>query len=130
MPGAFDAKLAADDFLQLSRANELRDGQPADGNDQARPQNSNLCIQPRRAVADLLRRRNTIGAARAFTRKTAAHRSEINFRANSGFIQPAELFEPAEQRSAGGMRERPLQNRFARPGGLANDHYLADNRAT
>ncbi len=116
MPGAFDAKLAADDFFQLSRTNELPDSQPANGNDEARPQNSDLRIQPRRAVTDLLRRRNAIGAARAFPRKTAAHRGEINFRANSGFIQPAELFEPAKQRFAGRMREGPSQNRFARPG--------------
>ena len=79
MPGTLTAKFPADYFFQLRAIDELRDSEPADGNDEARPQNSDFIIHPGSAVANFVRSRNAICAARIFSGKTAAHRCEIKF---------------------------------------------------
>ncbi len=129
VPCPLNAKPATDYFLQLRALDELRDSQSTDWNNEARPQNFDFIIHPRRAVANLVRSWNTICAARILSGKTPADCREINFRSNSGFIHPAEFLEPVEKRLAGGMRERSLQDRFPRPGRLTNDHYIAQNCA-
>jgi hypothetical protein len=87
-------------------------------------------IHPRRAVANLVRSRDTICAARIFSGKTATHRRKINFRPNSRFIHSTEFFEPAKKRLAGGVRKWSLQNRLARSGRLTNDHYVTHDCAS
>ena len=79
MPGTLTAKFPADYFFQLRAIDELRDSEPADGNDEARPQNSDFIIHPGSAVANFVWSWNAICAARIFSGKTAAHRCEINF---------------------------------------------------
>ncbi len=130
MPGTLNTKFAADHFFQLRRIDELRDSQPTDGNDEARPQNFDFVIHPGSAVANFVRSRNAICAARIFSGKTAANGGEINFRPNRGFVYAAEFFEPAEKCLASGMRKRSLQNRFSWTGCLTNDHYIARDCAT
>ncbi len=129
MPGTLNAKFAADHFFQLRRIDELRDSQPTDGNDEARPQNFDFIVHPGRAVANFVRSRNAIRAARIFSGKTAANRCEINFRTDCRFVHPAKFFEPPKKRFASGMRKRSLQNRFPRTGCLPNNHYVAHDCA-
>src|SRR5215510_13865504 len=125
MPCALNTKFAADHFLQFRAIDELGDSQPTNRNNETRSQNFDFIIDPRRAVANLVRSRNAICAARIFAGKTAADRCEINFRSNGGFVHPTEFFEPAEERLAGGMRKRSLQNRFPWTWRLTNDHHVA-----
>ena len=129
VPFPLNAKLATDYFLQLRAVDESYDSQSTDWNNEARPQNFDFIIHPRRAVANLVRSWNTICAARILSGKTPADCREINFRSNSGLIHPAEFFEPSKKRFASGMRERSLQNRFPRTGSLANDHDVAHDCA-
>lgn len=126
---ACDPEFSADYFFQFLAVDELHDGQSADWNDKARPQNSDLIVDPRRAVANFIRRRNAIRTAGILTRKAAAYCSEINFRANSSLIHSAKLFEPAKKRFASSVRKWPLQQRLPRAGCLSNDHHIADNCA-
>jgi hypothetical protein len=86
-------------------------------------------IHPGRAIANLIRRRNTIAAARVFSGKTSADRREINLRANGSFIHSARFFEPAEKRFASSVRKRPLQNGFSGPGCLPYEYHIAHHRA-
>jgi hypothetical protein len=129
VPCALNTKFAANDFFQLRAIHELHDSQPTNWNNQARSQNFDFMIHPRRAVANLVRSRNAICAARILSGKTSADSGEINFRSNCGFVHPAELLEPPEKRLSSCMRERSLQNRFPRAGRLTNDHYVAYNCA-
>src|SRR5438105_5158038 len=122
---ALDAKFAADHFLQFRTIDELRDSQPPDRNDETRSQDFARVIHPQRAVANLVRSRDPICAARILSGKTPADRCEINFRSNRGFIHPAKLFEPAKKCLTGGVRKWSSQNRFSRSGCLTNDHYVA-----
>jgi len=126
---SLDTKPAADHSFQLRAIDELRDSQPTDGNDEARPQNFDFIIHPGRAIANLLRSRNTICTARIFSGKTAADRGEIDFRSDGGFVHPAEFFEPAKKRLASCMRKRSLQNWLSWAGRLTNDHYIAHDCA-
>ena len=127
IPGACNSESSANYFLQFFAVDKLHDSQPSDGNNQTRPQNSDLVVHPRRAVANLVRCRNAIRAAEIFSRKTAADGREINLRSNGGLVHPAELFEPPKKRFASSMCKRPLQNRFPRTGRLANDDDVAHN---
>lgn len=129
MSGTLNTKFAADHFFQLRAIDESCDRQPADRNDEARPQNFDFIIHPGSAVANFVRSRNAICAARIFSGKTAADRCKINFRSHRGFVHPAEFFEPAKKCLASSMRKRPLQNRLPWTWCLPNDHYIAHNCA-
>src|SRR5438876_9360358 len=129
VPGTLNAKFAADYFFQLRAIDELRDSQPADRNDETRPQNFDFMSHPGRTVANFVWSRNAISATRIFSGKTAADRCEINFRTDCSLIHPTEFFEPTEKRLAGGVRKRSLQHRLPWTGGLSNDHYIAHNGA-
>src|SRR2546421_1801391 len=124
------AKLSTDKALQLLALDELGDGQSPNRNNEPRLQYFDLIIHPGRAIADLIWRRNSVGATGRFSGKTSTNRRKINFRAHGGFVNPAEFFEPTEQRLAGGMCEWPFQSGLARPGRLANDYHLTQKRTT
>ena len=126
---SYDAEFLPNHLLQPYTIDKLRNRQSANRNNETRAQNSDLIIHPPRAIANLIRRWDAVGAARTFTRETAADGSEIDFRSNGGFVHSAKLFEPTEECFAGGVRERPFQRRFPRTGRLANDYYIADDRA-
>src|SRR3989442_6298337 len=79
---AFNTEFAADDFVQRSAIDEPRDGETTDRDYETRSQNFDLFIQPGRAIANFIRRRNAIAAVRSFTRKTSAYCCEINCRSN------------------------------------------------
>ena len=108
VPSTLNTKFAADYFFQLRAIDELRDSQPADGNDEMWLQDLNLITHPRRTVANLIRDRNAIRAGGIFSGKTPTDRCEINLRSNCGLIHPAEFFEPPEKSFTCGMREWPL----------------------
>src|SRR6267378_1586688 len=129
MPGTLTAKFPADHFFQLRTIDELRDSQPADGNDKARPQNFDFVIHPGSAVANFVWSRNSIRAARISSRKTAADRCEINFRTDCSFVHRAEFCEPPKKRLTSGVCKRSLQHRFPWTGRLTNDHYIAHDCA-
>jgi len=129
MPRTFYLKFAADYLLQFFAVDELRDSQPSHGNDETRPQNLSLLMHPRRAIANLVRGWNAIGAAGIFSGKTPADRGEINLRSNCGLVHPAEFLEPSKKCFACGMCKRSLQHWFPRTGRLTDDHYVADDCA-
>ena len=134
-----DAKFAANYALNLQgklsacptvrTVDELHDRQSTDGNDETRLQNSNLIIHPQRTVANLIRRRDAIGAAGIFAGETTADGGEIDLRSNGGFVHSTKLFEPTEECFAGSVRKRSFQRWFPRTGCLPNDHHIADDRA-
>src|ERR1700730_13508250 len=76
--GAANSKFAADDFLEFVARNKLGDSEPADRDDETRPQNFELFVHPARAVTNFIRRRNAIAAGRSFTRKTPTYRREVD----------------------------------------------------
>ena len=127
--GTRDTESATDHVLQLCTVDELRYRQSADWNDEMRPQNSNLIVHPKRTVANLVRRRDAIGAARIFAWETTANSGEVDLRPNSGFVHSAKLFEPAKECFPCCMRKRPFQRWFARSRRLSNDHDIAHDRA-
>ena len=125
-----DAKFAANYVFQFCTVDELHDCQPTDGNNETRLQNSNLIIHPRRTVANLIRRRDAIGAARIFAGETTADGGEIDLRSNGGFVHSARLLEPTEECLAGSVRKRSFQRWFPRTRRLADDHHIAHDGAT
>jgi hypothetical protein len=124
-----DAKFAANKVLQSCAVDELRDRQSADRNNEARLQDANLIIHPQRTVANLVWRRDAVGASGIFAGETAADGGEIDLRSDGSFVHSAKLFEPTEERFAGSVRKRSFQRRFSRTGRLPNDHHIADDRA-
>lgn len=120
-----DGKFVPNNIFQFYAGDELHDRQSANGNNKMRLQDPNLSIQPQRTVANLIGRRNAVGAAGIFAWETPADRREIDLRSNNSLVYAAELFEPAEECFSCGVRERPLQRRFPRTGRLPNDHYVA-----
>src|SRR5207248_1205865 len=120
-----DAKFAANYAFQFCTVDELHDRQSADGNNETGLQDSNLIIHPQSTVANLIRRRNAVGATGILARETTADGSEIDLRSNGGFIHPAKLFEPTEECFPGSVRKRSFQRRFPGTGRLPNDHYIA-----
>src|SRR5438094_7023009 len=129
VPGTLNAKFAADYFFQLRAIDELRDSQPADRNDETRPQNFDFMSHPGRTVANFVRSRNAISAARIFSGKAAADRCEINFGTDCSLIHPTEFFEPPKKSLASCVRKRSLQHRLPWTGGLTYDHYIAHDCA-
>jgi len=124
-----DAKFAANYVFQFCTVDELHDRQSADWNNETRLQNPNLIIHPQRTVANLIRRRDAVGAAGIFAGETTADGGKIDLRPNGGFVHSAKLFEPTEKCFAGGVRERSFQHWFPGTGRLPNDHYVAHYRA-
>src|SRR6266480_4698581 len=129
VPGTLNAKFAADYFFQLRAIDELRDSQPADRNDETRPQNFDFMSHPGRTVANFVRSRNAISAARIFSGKAAADRCKINFGTDGSLIHPTEFFEPPKKSLASCVRKRSLQHRLPWTGGLTYDHYIAHDCA-
>ena len=113
-------KAAADHVFQFYERNKARDGESSNRNDEMRAAGCRTRRSSRRNnfgfPADLERDR----FRRRFARETAADRGEINFGAHFNFAQTAEFLEPAEQSSAGCMRERPFRDRLVDAGRLAN----------
>lgn len=126
---ALGPELSPNHIFERVEWNELGNGEPADRNDQSRSQDFELIIQPRRAIADFVRRGHPIAAAGRFSGKTTNNRGEINCRSDRGLIHAAELFEPAEESSTGGMRERSRQGWLADARRLTDNHDLAQDRA-
>src|SRR6266853_3210719 len=104
-----DTESATDHVLQLCTVDELHNRKPANGNDEMRPQNSNLIIHPQRTIANLIRRGDAIRARGIFAGKTTADSGEINSRANGDFVHSGKLFEPTEKRFPSSVRKRPFQ---------------------
>jgi hypothetical protein len=123
------SKFVANYVFQFCAVDESHDRQSADGNDETRLQDPNFIIHPHRTVANLIWCRDAVGAAGILAWETAANGGEINLRSDGGFVHPAKLFEPTEERFAGRVRKRSFQYRFSRTGRLADDHYIAYDRA-
>jgi hypothetical protein len=127
--GAPYSKPATDHAFQLFAVNELRDGQTAHRNYETRFQNLDLVIHPGRAIANFIRRRNTIATGWSFAGETSTDRCEINFRSNNRFIHSAKGFEPLKKRFARGVRKRSLQDRFPWARRLTDQHYVTHHCA-
>src|SRR6476646_3392220 len=124
-----DPKFAANYVFQFWTLDELHDRQSADGNNETRLQDPNLIIHPQLAVANLIRRRDTVGAAGILARETTADSGEIDLRSNSGFVHSAKLFEPAKECFPGSVRKRSFQRRLPWARRLSDDHHIAHDRA-
>jgi len=129
VPRAFHPKFTANYFLQFCAVDELHDSQSPDGNDETRPQDFDLVVHPRGAIANFVRSRHSVAAAGILARKTSTDSGKINCRSYGSFVQSTELLEPTKHRFTGGVRERSLQNRLTRAGCLANQHHIAKDRA-
>jgi hypothetical protein len=127
MSSPVDAKFPSDHLFKLRGSHKLRDGQSPNWNYETRLENFDFIVHPRRAIANFLRRRDTIAAAGIFSGKTPADCCEINSRSNGCFIHSAEFFKPTKKSFPSGMRERPLQHGFSWAGSLTNNHYVADH---
>lgn len=73
-----DSEFSPNYVFQLCAIDKLDNGQSTDRNDQTRPQDLNFIVHPGRAIANLIWRRDAVGAAGIFTRETAADGSEID----------------------------------------------------
>src|SRR5689334_21840050 len=111
---ALTPKLSANHQFELFAIDELGNGQPSNGNDELGPKNFDFVSHPGRTVANFIRRRHAIRASRRLSRKTAADRGKINFRADVSLIHSAKLIEPTKKGLPGGVSERPLQSGLAR----------------
>jgi hypothetical protein len=127
--GAAAAEFATNHLREICAFDELRDGEAANWNDKSRLQNADFLLDPRRAISNFIRRRNTIAAAGGFAGETSTNSGKIDCRSYRWLAHSAELLEPAKHCSAGGVRERSLQDRLARPGCLANEHDGTEDRA-
>jgi hypothetical protein len=126
----YDAEFAANYVFQSCTVYKLPDRQAAYGNNEMWLQNPDLIMHPRRAVPNLIWRRDTVSAAGIFARETSTDGGEINLRSNGGFVHSAKLFEPTKECFAGGVRERSFQCGFPRTGRLPNNHHIANDRAS
>jgi len=126
--GARYSKPATDHAFQLFAVNELRDGQTAHRDYETRFQNFDLVIHPGGAIANFIRRRNTIATGWSFAGETSTDRCEIDCRSHGGFVQTTELIEPAKHCFTSRVGERALQYRLARTGCLADQHDIAQDR--
>jgi hypothetical protein len=126
---AADLEASPDDFVQLFEREELRDRQFTDGNDEARSQQIDLPIHPRRTISDFVWRWNAIATRGRFPGETSADRREVNLRADFRLIQVAEFLEPTEEGAACGPCEGPAQHGLFHSGRLTDEHDLAENRA-
>jgi len=106
MPGTPDFEAAADNRVEFCDRNKLRDRKFADRDDQMRRQDSDFCIQPRRAVGNLLKVRNAIAAGGRLAGKTAANRGKINSRSNFVFGCSNRFLKPLEKSATSSPGER------------------------
>ena len=129
MPGTPDFEAAADDRVEFRDRNKLRDRKFADRDDQIRLQDFDLCIQPRRAIANFLKRRDAIAASGRLAGKTAADRGKINSRSNFVFGCSDRFLKPLKKSATSSPGERFLQYGFAHARSLSYQHYFTGNRA-
>lgn len=122
-----DSEAASDDLIEFFEGQELGDREFANGDNELRSEKIDLVVHPGRTIPDFIRRGNAISTGRSFSRKTAADRSEVNFRANFFFGHRTELLEPAEQGAAGRPRERFPKHRLFHARRLADQHDFAEN---
>ena len=73
-----NTKFSPNYFLQFCAIDELGDRQSANGNNETGVQNSDFIIHPPRAIANLVRRWDAVGAGGIFTRETPADGGEID----------------------------------------------------
>ena len=105
MVRAFDIKFPTNHFFQFLAADELGDGEFADGNDQLRLEEIDFIVHPRRAIPDFVGRGNSVTSGSSLAGKTATDRGEINLGADLFFVHAAKLLEPTEERPARCPRE-------------------------
>lgn len=94
--GAFGSELSANYVVESLEGKELRDGEAANRNGQARTQQPEFIVHPSRTIADLIGRGNTIATTGRFPGKTSADGGKIDRRSYAVFIHAAEFFEPAK----------------------------------
>lgn len=121
---------SSDHFVEFVEDYELRDRELADWNDEARPQDLELIVQPGCTISHFVRSRDSVAAGGVLSRETATNRREINPRADFRFVDPAELIEPAEERAAGCPRKRTRQDRFFHARRLTDENHFAQHGAT
>ncbi len=124
-----DAKFAADYFVELPHGSELRDGQFSHGNDEARTQNFEFIVHPRRTVLNFLRIWNAISAARHFAWETSANCGEINLLPHLSLTEAAKFLEPSEECFARGVCKGSLQDWFADAGRLPDNQDATNDCA-
>src|SRR6267143_5627038 len=110
---AFRAKFSSDHIFKFFEGQKLRDGEPSDGNNETRTQNSKLIIHPGRAISNFIRCRYAVATARRFAGETSADRGEVDGRSYRRLVQAAEFLEPTEQGFAGSPGEGLVQDWLA-----------------
>ncbi len=117
------------DFVELLESKKLRDRKFADRDDEPWLQKIDFIIHPRRAIPDLIRRRNAVAARGRLARKAAADRGEVSPRAHVHFTQMTKFIKPTEEGAASRPGERLAQNRFSYTRRLTDEHHLAEDRS-
>ncbi len=86
----------ADDLVEFFDGKELRDGQFANGDNEARPENLKFVVHPTCAVADFVGRGNTIATGGSLAREATADGGEVDPLSHIRFTKAAEFLEPTE----------------------------------
>ena len=104
---ALDAVLAADEILEGQSRQEAFDGESPDGDEEPRPEQPELVVQPAGTGSALRGRRHAVATA-TWTRTgiTTRDRRDVDPLARRGLVE-ADSLEPAEERFAGPAGECP-----------------------
>ena len=106
----------------------LLDRQPADRQDQLRPDDLQLRRQEALTAGDLLAVRLAVAAAGRLAGEAARHRRHVHALAQRLLIRTRRRREPAKQGLARRPRERPTQRPLAGPRRLPDQQQLAQHR--
>lgn len=109
MPTVGDAKFPADRFHERAIAEKLGDGELTDGKNQGRTQQPELSLQPPGTVRNFVGRRHAVAARRTLSRKTTAHRGDVNAVASLVLGPTKSLVKPTKKRSPCRPRKRPAE---------------------
>jgi hypothetical protein len=121
-------KGSADHFVEFFERQELRNGQFADWNDEARSQQFDFVVHPGRTIPNFVGSRNTISPRGRFPREAAADGGKINPGAHFCFAQIAKLLEPTEEGAARRPGKRFAEDRFPGARRLTDQHDFAQDR--
>lgn len=123
-----DGKGAADGIDERAFAEDLTNGEFADGKNELGFEEPDFAFEPLAAGGDLVGRGHPVAAFGAFTGKAAAHGGEIDAIACLVLGPPERMVEPLEKRLAGGPGERAAELGLLVAGSLADEQDFACDR--
>ena len=123
-----DVMLTADQLIERKPREKFFDGQFADGQQQARPYEPQLVLEPGRAVRAFGRRRDPVtAAARAGPRIAARYRGDLDAIPRGALVQ-ADSLEPPKERLARAAGEGLAAIALHLSRRLPDEHYSRTSR--